>query len=160
MVADHLNYLLAKLKCYGIDKSSLPSLLNHLTNQKQRTKIDSFFSSSCNTNTGVPQGSIFGYLLFYTFINDFFSITKSEVCKFADYNTVYSYGKNLNHVFSNLKYGLKNMLNWFKINTMKKNPGKFQFIVFRIDSSAPLNLNVTGNIILCFSVVKLLGITI
>ena len=32
----------------------------------------------------------------------FFFITKSEVCNFADDNTLYSCNKNLEHVFSNL----------------------------------------------------------
>ena len=37
--------LIAKLKCYGIDNESLRLLLDYLTNQKQRTKIGSSFSS-------------------------------------------------------------------------------------------------------------------
>ena len=116
--------LIAKLKCYGIGNGSLRLLLDYLTNRKQRTKIGSSFSSWCDINTGVPQGSILGPLLFNIFINDlFFSITKSEVCNFADDNTLYSCNKNLEHVFSNLKYDLRNVLDWSKINSMKANPG-------------------------------------
>ena len=65
-------------------------------------------------NTDVPQGSILGPLLFNIFMKDlFFSITKSEVCNFADDNTLYSCNKNLEYVFSNLKYDLRNVLDWF-----------------------------------------------
>ena len=119
--------LIAKLKCYGIDNGSLRLLLDYLTNRKQRTKIGSSFSSWCDINTGVPQGSILGPILFNIFINDlFFFITKSEVWNFADDNTLYRCNKNLEHVFSILKYDFKNVLDWFKINPMKANPGKFQ----------------------------------
>ena len=64
----------------------------------------------------IPQGSILGPLLFNIFRNYLFiSVTKSEVCNFADDNTLYSCNKNLKNAFSNLKYDLKNVLDWFKI---------------------------------------------
>ena len=52
------------------------------------------------------------------------------------------------------------MLDWFKINSMKANPGKFQFMVLGVKSIAPFNLNVNGKIIPSSNEVKLLGITI
>ena len=64
------NLLIAKLECYGVDKASLKLLLDYLTHTKQRTKIGLSFSSWCDINTGVPQGSILGQ--FDIFINDFF----------------------------------------------------------------------------------------
>ena len=90
----------------------------------------------------------------------FFSITKSEVRNSADDNTLYSCNKNLGHVFSNLKYDLRNVLDWFEINSMKTNPGKFQFMVLGVKKILPFRLNVNGKIIPCLNEVKLLGITI
>ena len=90
----------------------------------------------------------------------FFSVTKSQVCKFADDNTLYSCKKNLKHVFSNLKYDLRNVLDLFKINSMKTNPGKFQFMVLGGKNVAPFRINVNGKIIPCSHEVKLLGMTI
>ena len=153
--------LIGKLKCYGIGNGSLRLLLDYLTNRKQRTKIGSYFSSWYDINAGVPQGSILGPLLFNIFINDlFFSITKSEVCNFGDDNTLYSCNKSLEHEFSNLKYDLKNVLDWFKINSMNANPSKFQFMVLGVKNIASFSLNVNGKIIPRSNEVKLLGITI
>ena len=91
--------------CYRIDNGSLRLLLDYPTNRKQRTKICSSFSSWCDINTGVPQGSILGSIVFNIFINDLFLfLTKSEVCNSADDNTLYSCNKD---VFSTLKYDLK-----------------------------------------------------
>ena len=50
-------------------------------------------------------------------MNDLFSsITKSEIHNFADDSTLYSCKKNLELVFSNLKYDVKNVLDRFEIN--------------------------------------------
>ena len=74
-------------------------------------------------------------------------------------NTLYSCNKNLKHVFSNLKYDLRNVLHWSKINSMKTNPGKFKFMVLGVKNIVPFRLNVNGKIIPCSNEVKLLGIT-
>ena len=75
-------------------------------------------------------------------------------------NTLYNYNKNLQHVFSNFKDDLRNMLDWFKINSMRTNPGKIQFMVLGVKSTAPFRLNVDGKNISCSNEVKLLGVTI
>ena len=78
-------------------------MLDYLTNHKQGTKIGLAFSSCHDISNGVPQGSVLGPLLFNIFSNDLFlSITKSEVCNFADDNTLYSCNKNLENVFNGI----------------------------------------------------------
>ena len=124
------NLLIAKLECYGVDKAGLRLLLDYRTLRKQRNKIGSSFRSWCDINTGVPQGTMLGSLLFNIFINDlFFCIKKSEVCNFADDNTLFCGDKNLYLVFLNLSNDLRNVMDWFKINFLKANPVKFQFMV-------------------------------
>ena len=62
----------------------------------------------------------------YIFINDlFFLQIKSEICNFAEDNTLYSCDKELGTVISNLKYDMTNILNWFRYNSMKANPDRF-----------------------------------
>ena len=122
--------LIAKLEVYGPDKISLNILFDYPNNCKQRTKIGCSFSSWYDIITGIPQGSILGPLLFNIFINDLFLLQiKSEICNFADDNTLYSCDKELGTVISNLKYDMTNILNWFRYNSMKANPDKFQFMI-------------------------------
>ena len=52
----------------------------------------------------------------------------SDVCNFAGENTLYSCDKKLENVFVNLKIDLIIVLYWFQVNSLKANPGKFQFI--------------------------------
>ena len=137
--------LIAKLQCHGLDEISLKLILNYLTHRKQRTKIGSSFSSWFDTYIGVPQGSILGPLLFNIFINDLFlNVIKSEVCNFADDNTLYSFDKKLDTIFSNLKYYLENVLSWFQANSLKANPSKFQFMILGDKQNTSLVLNING----------------
>ena len=51
-------------------------------------------------------------------------------------------------------------MEWFKINFLRANPGKFQFIVLGANKNDCFNLNVAGKVIRSSREVKLLGITI
>ena len=48
-------------------------------------------------------------------------------------------------------------MDWFKINSLKANPGKFQFMVLGANNNGCFNLNVAGKVIPSSF---LLGITI
>ena len=99
--------LIANWECYGVDKASLRLLLDYLTCREQQTNTGSSFSSWCDINTSVPQWPILGPLLCNIFVNDlFFSIKKSEVCKFADSNTLFCGTKNLDLNYFNLNSDL------------------------------------------------------
>ena len=88
----------------------------------------------------------------------FFSITKSEVGNFADDNTFYSSNKDIDHVFNALYYDL-NVLDWFKFNSLKANPDKFQFIILGANKNKSFSINVRGINIPSKNEVILLAIT-
>ena len=59
----------------------------------------------------------------------FFSVSESSICNFADDNTSSSCEKMLGVILDNLEFGLGHILKLFKVNTLKPNPGKFQFMI-------------------------------
>ena len=125
--------LIAKLNAYGIDSAGLLLISDYFSRRKQRTKIGSSYSSWHDIIRGVPQGSLLGRLLLNIFINDLFLfIRKSGVCNFADDNTLYSVGKNIENVISDLKTDIVGIIEWFKISSLKSNPDKFQFMFLEI----------------------------
>ena len=50
----------------------------------------------------------------------------SDICNFADDNTLSSCGKMLGDILHNLKFDLGYILKWFYVNSIKRNSGKFQ----------------------------------
>ena len=86
----------AKLEAYGLDTNSPRFLFDYLSCRKQKTKMGFAYSNWSGVLRGIPQGSVLGPLLFNIVINDiFFFIEKSEICNFADDNTLYSCDRNL-----------------------------------------------------------------
>ena len=54
----------------------------------------------------------------------------SDICNFADDNALYSHGNNLPLIMSNFEHDMRNLMDLFKINSVKTNPGKFYFMTF------------------------------
>ena len=103
---DTINHslLLAKLEEYGFSMTSLKLIQSYLHNRFQRTSVNASFSDWKESETGGPQGSILGPLLFSIFLNDiFYFINNGNLCNYAYDNTLYSIGKTLNMVKKNLK---------------------------------------------------------
>ena len=76
--------LLHKLEQYGIEGSILAWLKDFLTNRKMKTVVEGEKSDDVKVDSGVPQGTVLGPLMFLCHINDLPDTVKSQVRLFAD----------------------------------------------------------------------------
>ena len=71
--------LIFKLKQSGISGSLLKLFGNYLHNRKQRVALNGSYSDISIVESGVPQGSVLGPLLFLVYINDLERNIKSNI---------------------------------------------------------------------------------
>ena len=83
-----------------------------------------------------------------------------EICNFVDDNSFYSDGMKLSSILENLKHDTKIILKWFRINSLKANPGKFQFMILGKKQCNKVKLKINSIVINESDTVELLGITV
>ena len=82
--------LIFKLEQNGVSGSLLKLFENYLSNRKQRVVLNGSFSEHSSIESGVPQGSVLGPLLFLIYINDLERNIKSNIIFFADDTMLFS----------------------------------------------------------------------
>ena len=131
--------------------------MDYLSNRKQRTKINTSYSSWQNVEIGVPQGSILGPLLFNVFICDLFYIMKdTEFASYADDNTPYTFSKDIDKLVKLLEKTGTHLFKWYADNELKANPDKCSLLLSTSESKKIVLNNVT---IKNSKSEKLLGVT-
>ena len=107
-------------------------MLNDIQQKGLRKNADEF-----------TQGSIIGPMLFNLFINHLmFFIQETEVCNFADDTTIYLCSPNFGEATLKLSNDMHLILNWFRINSMGANPGKFQIMFLGSDITLMIELHL------------------
>ena len=106
--------LIIKLEGYGIKFELLQWISSFLHGRTQSVSIDNVQSQHLQVNSGVPQGSVLGPLLFIVFINDIVNCLEDEchIKLFADDAKIFS---SRNHSNSNLQKTLNKIVTWAQI---------------------------------------------
>ena len=89
-----------------------------------------------------------------------FFIQETEVCNFADDATIYSCSPNIEEATLKLSNDTHLILNWFRINCMIANPGKFQIMILGSNNNSKIIFMIENNRVKSRSEVKLLSITL
>ena len=154
--------LLAKLTAYGFSSTSISLMKSFLFGRRHRVKISDSFSDWSIVLRGVPQGSVLGPLLFNIFVNNLhFCATEINVNSYADDNQLHFSHECLTAIETAINEDLKESTTWFKENSLKANPDKFQGFGLALGrSSIDLRFKVNGQELQQENYIKLRGITI
>ena len=114
--------LIFELKQNGVSYSLLMFFQNYLNNRKQRVVLNGSYSSFCTVESGVPQGSVLGPLLFLIYINDLERNIKSNIKFFADDTMLFSIVKDPVISANNLNHDLDIIQQWAYQWKMEFNP--------------------------------------
>ena len=128
-----LNILQSK---YRISGTVLTWFKSYLTDRYQQVKIGNFLSSVKHLDTGVPQGSVLGPVLFSMYLSGLSDVIRHHGIHFhhyADDTQLYiSFDKNnIQASFQAMEACISDVNKWLTIHQLKLNCDKTECIVFR-----------------------------
>ena len=125
------NLILKKLDQIGLNASSTMWIDSYLTNRKQSVKLNQVLSSQDTVESGVPQGSILGPLLFIITTNDITqALREYNISIYADDMQIIISGTNVNEMQMKLEKAIETANNYYNENSLLCNPTKTEIILF------------------------------
>ena len=126
--------------------------------RNQRVRVNSHYSSWSKILSGGSTGIILGPLLFNIYLADLFIFIKDiNIVNYADDNTPYAIGKDVDSVIKRLENESLKLFEWLRNISLKANTKKSHLLLNSTDLGKAVS--VGDNLIYNENVVKLLGIT-
>ena len=119
----------------GFSLDSLTWLSNFLANRQQCINVNGHKSPCKLPKSDIPQGTVFGPVLFLVFINDLPSVLKSFCSIIANDTTAYTIGKDVASTCSSLSKDLDAASGWARTWGMLFNPEKSKHLAIKAKDS-------------------------
>ena len=122
--------LLSKLEDMGVSERSTLWLISYLTRRTQVTRFTDITSDVCEIESGVPQGSILGPILFIAFTSDLAKVVPDcKIVAYADDAAILVSAKKLKNLQTKIEQCLQLVQSWYTSNGLLINPSKTEFMV-------------------------------
>ena len=164
---DSVNHeiILGKLEQSNMSTSVINWFKSYLYERSQSVTGGGNISKSRPLNTGVPQGSILGPLLFIIYTSDL-PLCLSVECKlfmYADDSTITCSSSNINEIENNLNTALGRIYDWCVRNKLAINANKTKSMLIGSKQkvcNTDLNVSIAGSSVVKVNYVKYLGVII
>ena len=146
------NLILQKLLDMGLDGTAVKWIQSYLHQRKQVVKFGKTESDEETVESGVPQGSILGPLLFITCTNNIeieMRDIAEEIFSYADDMQVLVKGKTITELEEKLERAIKTANSYYNKNSLLNNATKTEIMLLgtkkRLEKTRNLKVKVTEN---------------
>ena len=125
------NFLIQKLYYMGFRSNFLKLIESYLYNRQQCVKINNNYSEFNVIESGIPQGSVLGPLLFILYINDiFFAIKNCEIICYADDTSLTLCSNSMESLLTKANLIANQVYIWLSSNLLSLNISKSKIIMY------------------------------